>query len=287
MFFVLGASGGLGRYFIDKGHCGTHFNNKYKNTIFMDFSLEKDSVFRFLDKSYKEYKFDSLISTISYTDVDGSETNIEKSNKITKYSNINISDWCNNNGIPFVFISSNDVFDGEKGYYREGDKTIGINRYAKDKIEVEEYIQKNNNNYLIVRCGILETYSSFKEEPLIMKIRRSLNDGLKLKLFYDSFNSPVYVGSIYDYLIKNKNKYFSNTIRHLYSDRVSKVKLALICAELMGKMYVFDKLIEKISIDEFDFIAKRPRDGSLVSKYNDGEYVGSIYDNIESLLSEL
>src|SRR5262249_33573531 len=45
--------------------------------------------------------------------------------------------------IPFVFLSSGEVFDGRKGWYEEVDEPIPINVYGKTKLEAEQAVLNN------------------------------------------------------------------------------------------------------------------------------------------------
>ena len=270
MIFIAGASGGLGRYIYDykKNICfftenrvGTHFSKPYKDTFRYDFSEDA----KIIEDFAKDIEF--VISTISLTDVDRSEMNPRESYDTTFNSSRNIADVCSRYDIPLVYISTNDLFDGERGNYTESDLPFPVNQYCLHKYLSEVYIKNICKRYLILRCSILETYSSFKKEPLIVSIFKNIENDQICNLFCDSFNSPVYLDTICDFCL-NQDLH-DGRIVHLYSERVSKATLGTIASKVMNKPIK----INSISIDTIDFKAKRPKDVSLSSIYSIGNRV--------------
>ena len=56
------------------------------------------------------------------------------------------------NNIRLIYISTDYVFDGKKGYYKENDKTKPQSIYGKSKLEAEKIVSKLKN-YLIIRTS--------------------------------------------------------------------------------------------------------------------------------------
>ena len=60
---------------------------------------------------------------------------------------------CLKYGLTPVYISSDGVFDGKKGNYKENDVLNSLNHYGKIKKKIEKFITKKFNNYLIIRVS--------------------------------------------------------------------------------------------------------------------------------------
>ena len=113
-----------------------------------------------------------------------------------------------NRNIYFIFISSELIFSGKKGNYKEEDKAKPVNLYGKQKLLVEEYLKKNYHNFAILR--IAKTYSDdFSDKTLITNYVKEIIS--KKKKFYVSKKqifSPLYVNDlikiIYYFLLKKK-----------------------------------------------------------------------------------
>ena len=66
-----------------------------------------------------------------------------------------------------IQISTDYVFDGEKGDYSEFDPTYPKSYYGKTKLEAENYLRGTDSNWLILRPNVLfgnnlKSNSSFK-----------------------------------------------------------------------------------------------------------------------------
>ena len=75
--------------------------------------------------------------------LDKTKKNYKKSYFINVYKTKKIIDYCFNKKIIPVYISSDGVFDGLKGNYKETDLKNPIHSYGKIKNEVEKYIIKS------------------------------------------------------------------------------------------------------------------------------------------------
>ncbi len=55
----------------------------------------------------------------------------------------------------FVFVSTDFVFDGEKGMYNEEDEPSPVNFYGKTKLEAEEAVQEYDHGWAIARTVLV------------------------------------------------------------------------------------------------------------------------------------
>ena len=65
---------------------------------------------------------------------------------------------CMSKNSKMIHISSDYVFDGKDGNYKENDMKKPINYYGKTKLEADNLLMGSNSNYLIIRPNVL--YSS-------------------------------------------------------------------------------------------------------------------------------
>ena len=92
--------------------------------------------------------------------------------------------------VPFVFFSSDLVFDGRKGNYLETDSANPLHVYGETKLTAEEIVLKTPR-HLVVRtslnAGVSPSGRAFNEQ-----LRRSLQQaGQGMKLFTDEFRCPI------------------------------------------------------------------------------------------------
>ena len=79
-------------------------------------------------------------------------TNIGLCNKTNVEGTKNMVDYAKSSGARFVYISTDYIFDGEKGNYSETDKPNPITEYGKSKYAGEKLV-RSLKNYLIIRTS--------------------------------------------------------------------------------------------------------------------------------------
>ena len=93
--------------------------------------------------------------------------------------------------IPFIFFSTDLVFDGCKGNYRESDAPNPLQVYGETKLAAESVILKNPR-HLVVRttlnAGISRSGQRAFNELLRLSLQRA---GQGMKLFTDEFRCPI------------------------------------------------------------------------------------------------
>ena len=93
--------------------------------------------------------------------------------------------------IPFVFFSTDLVFDGRKGNYSETDATNPLHLYGETKLAAEEIVLKNPR-HLVLRTSINAGTSLAGNRAFNEQLRRSLQSaGAAMTLFADEFRSPI------------------------------------------------------------------------------------------------
>jgi dTDP-4-dehydrorhamnose reductase len=92
--------------------------------------------------------------------------------------------------IPFVFFSTDLVFDGETGNYQETDPVNPLSVYAETKVEAERVVLANPRHTVIrtsLNCGVSPTGDRGFDEQL----RTAWKQGQNLRMFTDEFRCPI------------------------------------------------------------------------------------------------
>jgi dTDP-4-dehydrorhamnose reductase len=93
--------------------------------------------------------------------------------------------------IPFVFFSTDLVFDGRKGNYVETDVPHPLHLYGETKAAAEEIVLRNSR-HLLIRTSINGGISPSGNRAFNEQLRRAMQQaGPGMKLFTDEFRSPV------------------------------------------------------------------------------------------------
>jgi len=92
--------------------------------------------------------------------------------------------------IPFVFLSSDLVFDGRQGNYDESAQPNPLSIYAETKIAAEQVVLANPK-HAVVRLSLNGGASPTGDRGFNEEIRRAWQAGKTLKLFVDEFRCPM------------------------------------------------------------------------------------------------
>jgi dTDP-4-dehydrorhamnose reductase len=92
--------------------------------------------------------------------------------------------------IPFVFLSSDLVFDGQQGNYDESARPNPLSVYAETKLEAEQVVMVNPK-HTVVRLSLNGGASPSGDRAFNEEMRRAWQEGKMLKLFVDEFRCPI------------------------------------------------------------------------------------------------
>ncbi len=132
--------------FRDETTIGLCFSNTRPGLISLDLR-RKDLVERFLDES----RPDVVIHCAARPSVDWCQNNREEARALNVTPTLTLASECARFGAKLVLMSSDYVFNGEKGPYSEEDTVSPINEYGRLKLEAEEGVVKLLDDHLIVR----------------------------------------------------------------------------------------------------------------------------------------
>lgn len=95
----------------------------------------------------------------------------------------------------FVYISTDSVFDGQRGDYRETDAVNPLNYYAQTKLMGEEVVRTRNGEHLVLRTNILGFQFPLKRS-LFEWGYQSLSQGTTINGFSNVYFNPLYCGDV-------------------------------------------------------------------------------------------
>jgi dTDP-4-dehydrorhamnose reductase len=93
-------------------------------------------------------------------------------------------------GVPFVFLSTDLVFDGLKGNYDEAAPVNPLSVYAETKAAAEQILLANPN-HTIIRTSLNGGTSPTGDRGFNEQMRRAWQAGQSMRLFTDEFRSAI------------------------------------------------------------------------------------------------
>lgn len=260
---VTGGSGLFGSKLIDLAKrenytiYATYKQHKPLNAILRRVDISKRVQVK---KIFDEVQPDFVIHAAALTNVDKCELEKKEAYKINVEGVKNVVEECKKNNAFFVYVSTDYVFDGEKGLYKEDDTPNPINYYGMTKLKGEEYV-KNLDDFCIARTSSLfGTVSSRNKLNFFLWVLKKLKNDSKVRVISDQWNSPTLNTNLANMVLEILERRITG-IYHLAGDtRIDKYAFS----KLIAQVYNFDvNLIVPILSNEISYVARRPRDSSL------------------------
>lgn len=207
--------------------------------------------FKTCDNFVANHYPDLIINCAAYTDVDGAESNLPEAYRINRTGAKNLSYCANKNKSKILYVSTDYVFDGEKGSaYTENDRPQPAGYYGFSKYLGEVSTIYNCEQSYIVRTSWLYGKNGKNFIDTILN-----NDKDSLKVVSDQISSPTSTKALSDGIIKLiSNNYDFGTYHLSCEGQASWYDLA----ELANKISGGNKIIESCRTSDFPTVARRP-----------------------------
>lgn len=141
---------------------------------------------------FHSFKPDVVINTAAMTNVDGCEDEKDKCFDINVKAVQTLADLCQDSNAHLIHISTDFIFDGQDGPYKEDDLANPLSYYGKSKYESELVLDESKANWTILRTIILYgTADNLKRNNIVLWGRKALKDGQSLNIIDDQFRSPT------------------------------------------------------------------------------------------------
>ena len=225
----------------------------YGNFVKMDISGKQQ-----VEAAFKTIKPDVVVHAASLTDVDKCETNKELAWKVNVEGTKNVVEAAQSAGSFLIYISTDYVFSGEKGNYKETDKPNPVNYYGLTKLKAEETVQ-TQPEYFIARPSVI--YGSTPAAGKVnfaLWIIETLRRGGRVKIVTDQWNTPTLNTNLAEMTLEVVERRLTGIYHLCGATRVSRFEFATQIAQTHN---LNTDLIDKALSSQFTWPAKRPAVG--------------------------
>lgn len=142
-----------------------------------------------IDHVISHLRPDLVINTAAYTQVDQAETQTDLAFKVNKNGCTNLAHACARTRIPLIHISTDYVFDGQKGTpYVESDPISPLGVYGRSKAEGEIEIKSILKEHIILRTSWLYGFHGQNFVKTMLNLATSKKE---IRVAADQFGSPT------------------------------------------------------------------------------------------------
>lgn len=141
---------------------------------------------------------DVIINTAAMTMVDACEDEVEKCRKINVLGVKNLYEAAEESEIFLVHVSTDFVFDGENGPYKEEDKRNPLSVYATSKRDSEDILMNGAyQDWAILRTIIVYGKgNNLSRSNIVLWAREALKEGKELTIVNDQFRAPTWADDL-------------------------------------------------------------------------------------------
>ena len=260
-FLVTGSAGLVGQQvvkYLSKSNqvfsCYNESKPEYGDSVKMDLKN-----YELVSSVLTEIKPDVVIHLGAMTGVDLCEKEKTSASEINTKATEIIAKECSKLNSFLVYVSTDYVFDGNFGMYKEGDVANPLGFYGKSKLEGEKAVQNFSTNWCIARTstpfGLHPTKKSFP-----MWVIENLQKQKQIDVLIDQFTSPTYIPNLSRMLIEISERRITGIIHTAGASKISRYQMASMVSD---KLNLDGTLLKQISMNKMKWVAQRPKDSSL------------------------
>jgi dTDP-4-dehydrorhamnose reductase len=201
---------------------------------------------------------DVVIHMAALGDVDLCERDKALAWRTTVEPSVEIASAASRVGSFAVYLSTDYVFDGERGNYRERDVPNPVNYYGLVKLMGEIAFLSSCPSCAIVRASSIYGFGPGRTN-FAKHLFEKLRAGEAVRALIDQYTSPTQA-SLLGRAVMEVAEGKLEGIFHVVGERMSRYEFAIRVAEALG----LDKsLVQRAEMKDMRWMAKRPRDSSL------------------------
>ena len=147
-----------------------------------------------LKKEINKINPDFIINTAAMTQVDDCEINKQACDLL----NVEVVKWLSEISdelkIHLIHLSTDFIFDGKKGFYKETDNPNPLSYYGLSKLKAEEELINSKINYTIIRTILVYgKVFDMSRSNIVLWVKEMLEQEKEITIVNDQFRMPTYV----------------------------------------------------------------------------------------------
>ncbi|MFQ5838342.1 MAG: dTDP-4-dehydrorhamnose reductase [Thermoplasmata archaeon] len=205
---------------------------------------------------------DYVVDTAAFHNVDGCEEERELAWRVNVIGTAELCRAARGIGARYLYVSTDFVFDGDAGPYKEDDKAEPVNYYGVTKLEAERAVMGEHEGNQVVRPSVIygwnETRLNFATWVLT-----TLREGKEVRCVTDWYGSPTLADSLAEAMLRLL-RIDEGGVFHLAGlDCMSRFDFA----RRLAKAFELDlDLVQPVKATQLGMRARRPANSCLINR---------------------
>ena len=184
-----------------------------------------------LEQTFALARPEVVVHLAAMADVGACERDPERASAVNVEATAAIARLCRRHAARLVFVSTEYVFDGRRGFYREDEAPGPNTRYGSTKREAEQRVAELAPRWSVVRTSIVYGWPAPGRRNFVPWLVERLRSGQSYRAPTGVLRTPVYVEHLVDGLVRLTEQDFPGIHHVAGSDCVSMRDFALAVAD--------------------------------------------------------
>ena len=228
---------------------------------------------------------DIIVHSAALTDVDRCEREKDLAYKINVEGTRAIAEAARRAGSYLIYISTDYVFDGQRGLYREEEETNPVSYYGLSKLQGEQFCL--DQGCIARTCVIYGSRPASGKVNFALWLLNALKSGKEARVVTDQFITPTLNSNLAPMVLEAADRHLSGIYHLSGASRVSRYDFA---CELARAFDLDRRLILPTQMSDIGWLARRPMDSSLDTSKASGTLKNgplNLYESLQVLRDEI
>lgn len=218
-----------------------------------------------VSRVFEQTKPDIVINTAAMTQVDQCETDQKACWELNVTAVSHLIESARHQGSFLIHLSTDFIFDGAQGPYKETDTPNPISHYGQSKWASEKMLMESDISWAIVRTQLVYgIVPHLQRSNIILWVKKNLEEGKPIKVVNDQWRTPTLAEDLARGCVQVAEKEAEGIFHLSGSELLTPYDMAMATAQYFG---LDASLIEEVDASLFTQPAKRPpKTGFILDK---------------------